>query len=281
VATNNLVWTFSFGCLVVFSASIFSAQEQPGPKESANDVTVSSLPSTNIQTLAEFPLSPPIVVCNGQQMTITANNSTLGSVLAEVRKCTGAQIDIPDGASSSRIFDHLGPGPAREVLTALLGDTGYDFVIGSSDQIPEKVASILLMARAKDPTETAIADHNLTPARRAYLQMLQNARPRSETAEEGTPEIESSPGASTTEQPAVTPTDSGGVNANQSPANDPSSATAPGPAPPTTPSTTMPTASLNPSPTQQGSTEDQITNMQQLFEQRQKMMQNQNPPQPQ
>jgi hypothetical protein len=267
--------------LVSLSASVVSAQEPSPPAGNANGATDSSVPVANVRTLAELPLSPPTVVCNGQQLTITANNSTLGSILADVHNCTGAQIDIPDGASSSRIFDHLGPGPARDVLTALLGETGFDFVIGASDQSPEKVASVLLMARAKDPAEAAIADRNLTPARRAYLQMLRNARPRSETPEDNTQEPESTTDASTTEQPPVTPAHSAGTNANPLPASDPSSVAAPGATPLSTPSSTPSSAGATPSSTQSGSTEDQINNMEQLFEQRQKMMQGQNPPHPQ
>jgi hypothetical protein len=162
-----------------------------------------------------------------------------------------------------------------------LGETGFDFVIGSSDQSPEKVASVLLMARAKDPTEAAIADRNLTPARRAYLQMLRNAGPRSETPEDNTQESESTTDASPTEQVPVTPADSAGTNANQLPASDPSSVAAPGATPPSNPSSTPSSAGSTPSSTQSGSTEDQINNMEQLFEQRQKMMQGQNPPHPQ
>jgi hypothetical protein len=281
VATNNLVRTLSFTCLVLFSASVFSAQEKPDPKESANDAPVASLAATNIQTLAEFPLSPPVVICTGQQLTITANNSTLGSVLAEVHRCTGAQIDIPEGVSANRLFDHLGPGPTREVLTALLDETGYDFVIGSSDRSPDKVESVLLMVRAKDTSETAVADRNLSPARRAYLQMLQNARPRSATSGENTQETDSATDTNAAEQPAVENADSAGTNANQPAASDPSAVTAPGATPPPTPNSTLPAASLNPGSPQSSSTEDQITNMQQLFQQREKMMQSQHPPQPQ
>ena len=317
MATNNLVRTLSFTLLVSLSAPAFSAQEQPRVVESANDATVSPLPDTKVQTVTELPLSPPIVVCNGQELTITANNSTLGSVLAEVRKCTGAQIEIPEGMSANRLFDHLGPGPARQVLTALLAETGYDFVIGSSDHNPDKVESVLLMVRGKDTSDPAVDDRNLTPTRRAFLQMRQNASPRSGTSEENTQGTEGASDASTNEQAAVAPAESTPTNANPTPASDPSSVAGPGapsaptpasdpssvaapgapsaPTPagdlssvaalgaPSAPNSTPPAAGPNPGSPQSSPTEDQITNMQQLFQQRQKMMQNQNqnPPQAQ
>jgi hypothetical protein len=197
-----------------------------------------------------------------------------------VQKCTGAQIDIPEGASANRVFDQLGPGPARQILTALLAETGFDFVIGSSDANPDKVESVLLMARAKDAPEAAVNDRNLSPSRRAYLQMLQNARPTRSAPSDNTQEPDPTPDTTPPEQPAAPPSDSAGINANPPHTSEP-------PSPPTG---TAPASSANaveaapgpsPSSTQPGSAQDQITNMQQMFEQRQKMMQNQNPPQPQ
>jgi hypothetical protein len=41
-------------------------------------------------------------------LTIIADNSTLGGVLAAVHSCIGVQVDIPEGAAGKRVFENLG-----------------------------------------------------------------------------------------------------------------------------------------------------------------------------
>lgn len=117
----------------------------------------------------------PIVVCNGNQLKIATNNSTLASVLAEVQKCTGAKIDIPDGVAASRVFNQYGPGPAREVIVALLNSAGYDYVIGASRSDPEKVETVLLLIR-QDNTPVEDPHNAKTPVWREYLQAREDGK---------------------------------------------------------------------------------------------------------
>ena len=46
----------------------------------------------------------PIVTCNGNLLTIMADNSTLGAVLAAVRSCVGVKVEVPAGAEGRRVF---------------------------------------------------------------------------------------------------------------------------------------------------------------------------------
>ncbi len=62
------------------------------------------------------------------KLTIIAENSLLSDVLSAVRAQTGADIELPPGASSQRIWARLGPGPARSVLATLLDSTNLDYV---------------------------------------------------------------------------------------------------------------------------------------------------------
>ena len=83
------------------------------------------------------------------QLTIIAENSKLGDILAAVSERMGADIELPASASDERIWVRLGPGPARRVLAALLGETDLDYVIQASETDPEGIQSVLLSPRAK------------------------------------------------------------------------------------------------------------------------------------
>jgi hypothetical protein len=74
----------------------------------------------------------------------------LADVLTQVATLTGVKIDIPAGASSERMpVVELGPGPARQILAALLSDSNFDYLIQASDADPERIQSVLLMPREK------------------------------------------------------------------------------------------------------------------------------------
>jgi hypothetical protein len=83
------------------------------------------------------------------QLTIVAENSKLGDILAAVSERMGADIEIPASASDERIWVRLGPGPARRVLAALLGGTDLDYIIQASETDPEGIQSVLLTPRTK------------------------------------------------------------------------------------------------------------------------------------
>jgi hypothetical protein len=70
---------------------------------------------------------PPQVSYQDKQLTIVAPNSTLADILRAVRKQTGADIEIP--AAPERVVTHLGPGPARDVLSDLLNGSRFNYVL--------------------------------------------------------------------------------------------------------------------------------------------------------
>src|SRR5271167_1486183 len=109
MTTRNAIRPLLFGLLVGLSAASSGAQETQTP---ANDASPSQAAEQGSAAIAEMaPPKPPKVTCAGDQLTIIAINSTLGSVLAAVHDCTGVQVDIPSGAVGSRVFEELGPGP--------------------------------------------------------------------------------------------------------------------------------------------------------------------------
>jgi hypothetical protein len=87
------------------------------------------------------------------QLRIYARDATLGDVLGQVASLTGVKIDIPPSARVERMpLVELGPGPARQVLATLFRDSGFDYLVQESDQNPEQIQNILLMARDKTPS---------------------------------------------------------------------------------------------------------------------------------
>jgi hypothetical protein len=228
---------------------------------------------------------PPKVVCTGDQMTISANNSTLSSVLAEVHRCMGTKIDLPDGAGEKRMFDRIGPAPASQVLESLLSNTGYNYIIGSSPANEDKIESIVLLARAADANAvtTAITDRGpMNTNRRAFMQMHQASIPHPMTdadnaaaAAANAGEVTAPDSVTPAEAPPVSIPAPADASATQPAAAQPADTTNTPVQPQTTPA--QPPASA---PTVQpgSSTADQITNMQQMFELRKQMNQNQAPP---
>ena len=122
----NIKLTRKF-CLMLFASSAISlaqVQEARPAMNSADDhQPPARLRNRPPKSPIGVPAEPLTVVCNGNELTVAANNSTLRSILNEVQKCTGAKFDIPNGAAEIRFFDTIGPLPVREVLSTLLTAT--------------------------------------------------------------------------------------------------------------------------------------------------------------
>ena len=92
------------------------------------------------------------------QLTIHVFNTTLAEVLGKVARLTGVTIELPPGAGVEKMqIVELGPGPARQILAALLAESNFDYLIQASDNDSDTIQSVLLMPRGKkDPTSGGI-----------------------------------------------------------------------------------------------------------------------------
>jgi hypothetical protein len=125
-------------------------------------------------TPGQMPPKVPQVSWDGKLLTINSDNSTLGDILAAIRRLTGADLDIPAKGSSERIAARLGPGPAREIISTLLSWTDFDYVIQASDTDAAGIRSVLLTPRGKSETTVASAGAPAdTPARAMYRSYAQ------------------------------------------------------------------------------------------------------------
>lgn len=115
--------------------------------------TQPSGPLTQV-SLDQLPAAPPKVSYQSGSLTIRAENSTLGDILREVHRATGASIDVPANANE-RVVARLGPAPAREVLASLLNGSSFNYVMVGSVTDPAALASVMLMAKPGGGTVAA------------------------------------------------------------------------------------------------------------------------------
>jgi len=129
------------------------AQSQPTLAPPAS--TLPATPPTMTPPAPEVPLtpaqSPPkraTISYTGDQLTVTASNSSLNQILREVARQTG--IKITGGVAEERVFGDYGPGLPAEVLGKLLDGTASNvlFVANTGDQ----PAELILTPRTGGPS---------------------------------------------------------------------------------------------------------------------------------
>jgi hypothetical protein len=125
------------------------------------EIALPPMPSGPLSQLPmdQIPASPAKVSYQGGLLTISAQNSTLGEILRDVRKLTGASIEIPQGSGGSeRVVTHLGPGAPRDVLAGLLNGSSFNYVMLGSSADPGAVTSVILTAKSGEPQAQTAAN---------------------------------------------------------------------------------------------------------------------------
>lgn len=93
----------------------------------------------------------PHVTYEGGQLTIVAPNSTLADILRQVRKLTGAEMDIPSNATE-RVVTNLGPGPAPGVVAELLNGSHFNYVLLGAPSDAKTLTRVVLVAKSGPDT---------------------------------------------------------------------------------------------------------------------------------
>jgi AMIN domain-containing protein len=94
------------------------------------------------------PQGPKVRVSyRGDKLTVWAEKATLAEVLNEIHKQTGADIAIPSGAEQEQVIANYGPGPAEQVIGALLNGSRFNFVTVGDPSNPNRLSSVILMPR--------------------------------------------------------------------------------------------------------------------------------------
>jgi len=277
VSSNNSIRLLAIGIVAVMLASASGAQKASAVNSvSSEEVGSATIPPAPAQFAIMAEPRAPKVTCDKNQLAIAADNSTLGDVLAAVHSCIGVKVDIPEGATGRRVFENLGPGPARDVLESLLSGTEFNFAIGLSTSDPQKVDSVFLLLRSTDKIdniEAANTDRALTPARRAWLQSRQNGRPAANFSDDTTQAAVESSDYTHTDDVAPTPASNTAPPASDTPvAPTDNTVLSPAPIAPIAATASDPSPVVNPDK----STAERIAEMQQMFVQRRQMNQTQN-----
>jgi hypothetical protein len=151
-------------------------------------------------TLEQSPPIAPEVSWDGKLLSVKSKNSTLSTILLEVRARTHAVIDIPSGAGAERVVAQLGPASAREVLTSLLSGSNFNYVIVASDSDADAIQSVLLTPRGTaSDSLTASGTASATGVRRmpGYVDSSRGVVPASQV------EAQPEPSESFSSEPAV------------------------------------------------------------------------------
>ena len=117
----------------------------------------------------QLPASPPEVQFSRGQLTITAANSTLGDILRDVRKQTGASVDVPANATE-RVVGQFGPGPARDVLTSLLNGSHFNYLLLGSADNPYALDRVILTSKTGGPSEPPAQQASATNPSNQFVQ---------------------------------------------------------------------------------------------------------------
>lgn len=96
--------------------------------------------------LAPPPVAPLHVSYEDGLLSISAQDAPLSDILAQLHQRTGATIDAP-ADMDDRIAAELGPGPAVQVVAALLEATHFNYVIAGAANKPGAVLSIQLTVK--------------------------------------------------------------------------------------------------------------------------------------
>jgi len=105
-------------------------------------------------TLEQMPATPPQVSYRDGELTIAAENSTLGDILRAVRAQTHAAVDVPSNATE-RVVSRFGPGPARDVLAELLNGSHFNYVLMGSAANPNSLERVILTPKLPSSPDSA------------------------------------------------------------------------------------------------------------------------------
>lgn len=174
------------------SATSTKAQKHVRHKKKPVEVAQPEAPPPPPPTPEQSPAGPPEVRYQQGELSIRSDNSTLSSILDAVKNNLGATVDAPGSASSDRIATQIGPGDPRKVLTTLLNNSKYDFILLGNPGNPQSVQKIILTARATGGATPAAAAPQ--PASRGY-------QPPQPDQDQEVPDAEIPDDASQPEQP--------------------------------------------------------------------------------
>jgi hypothetical protein len=162
-----IVFGFSLAAAICLAQSLLAQESAPPATthrphhkshKAAKPVVLPPLPGGPLRQLPMDQIPPTAAKVSFQDglLTISAQNSPLAEILRDVRRLTGASIEIPQNANE-RVVTHLGPGAPRDVLAGLLNGSSFNYVMLGSNTDPTAVSSLILMPKPSASGETQTA----------------------------------------------------------------------------------------------------------------------------
>ncbi len=172
------VWIVSAVFALAFFFSLATAQTATPPVHRKLPKKPLAMPLQPLGPLSpvpmdQIPAAPPVVSYQQGMLTVVAENSTLADILSEVRKLTGASIEIPSSATE-RVVTRVGPGPVRDVLASLLNGTSFNYVMVGSHSDPAALSALVLTAKSAGGP---IGGGNASPSASAPVAVLNQPPP--------------------------------------------------------------------------------------------------------
>ncbi len=127
---------------------IVKIMQQGGPAAQGGTAAPVVAMGTPPPTAPPPPPAPRVEVSytNGK-LSILANRGTLGEVLRQVQRLTGASVSIPPGADQDQVEADIPPATPREALSRLLNGSSYNVILLGSGSDMAKVTKIILSPR--------------------------------------------------------------------------------------------------------------------------------------
>lgn len=107
--------------------------------------------------LEQVPPGGVVVFYADGSLTIKARGAPLINVLREACSKLGAELDAPPGATET-VSAIWGPGPPKEVLTALLNRTGFGYAMAGSATDLGALSFLAIFSKATEETKAAPTD---------------------------------------------------------------------------------------------------------------------------
>jgi hypothetical protein len=199
----------AFTC--AFCSTLLMAQAMPTAATNNEKIESAHVPPSTLEavlpaTMQQSPPKVPSVSYSGGQLTIDAVNSTLGEILSAISRISGATLDVSPAANAERVIARLGPGAPREILTTLLSETKFDYIISGSSEDPLMVKTVMVTISSSksvlpDSPEPSLSRSRI--ARSSITHLTPEPLPEQKTVNEDTAQAEVLPDPVTTTPPLI------------------------------------------------------------------------------
>lgn len=125
------------------------------PQTVPSEATVSVPPPVGVPSAGEtIHATEPVITFENGALAISAEGVKLSEILGRIAILTGADIEVPSQAEEP-VFVRLGPGPARDVISALLSGSMFNYILVGSSADATALTKVLLLVRPPSEVRSA------------------------------------------------------------------------------------------------------------------------------